>query len=177
MKPLEDGLEGMIESGKMPDDSTALGAYLKSNPAVREEVAQMMEISRLIRENFALSAAEREDLEPAPGFYARVMARIEEQAVAPSMWAFFLEPLGMRLVYASLALAVLLFAATAFDAVPGASNEPVVATGMPAIDAPSQTVVPGAFLASDYSEGPLVESANPAKDRGAALVQLTTYEQ
>lgn len=178
MKPLEDGLEGMIESGKMPDDGTALGAYLKSNPVAREEVAQMMDLSRLIRENFALSAAERDELEPAPGFYARVMARIEEQAVPPSIWNFFLEPLGMRLVYASVALAVLLIAATVFDAVPGASNEPVVATGMPSIEAPSEPVVlPGAFLASDHSEGPVVESANPAKDRGAALVQLTTYEQ
>ena len=81
MQPLEDGLEGMIESGRLPDENTPVGAYLKSNPAAREEVTGMMDLSRLIRENFTLSAEEREDLEPAPGFYARVLSRIEAQAV------------------------------------------------------------------------------------------------
>jgi len=49
-----------------------------------------------------------EELEPAAGFYARVMQRIEEEGVA-SVWSVFLEgPFGKRLVFASLALAVLL---------------------------------------------------------------------
>ena len=107
MQPLEDGLEGLIESGKMPEDHTPVGAYLRSNPTAREEVASMMDLSRLIRENFALSADERDSLEVAPGFYARVLARIDAQAPPPSIWNFFLEPFGRRLVYASLALALL----------------------------------------------------------------------
>jgi hypothetical protein len=49
-----------------------------------------------------------EEMEPAAGFYARVMQRIEEEGVA-SIWSVFLEgPFGKRLVFASLALAILL---------------------------------------------------------------------
>ncbi len=179
MKPLEDGLEGMIETGRMPDAKTPVGAYLESNPAARQEVADMMDISRLIRENFKLTADEAETIEPVAGFYARVMARIEAQAVPPSIWNFFLEPLGMRLVYASLALAALLFTAAWIDA--ANPDEPVVAQkSLPSVQAPATTpttTVHGAFLASDRGGVPVVESANPNADRGATLMQLTTYDQ
>ena len=48
------------------------------------------------------------EVEPAPGFYARVMQRVEE-GVRVSMWgAFATSRFGTRLVYASLTLAVVL---------------------------------------------------------------------
>jgi hypothetical protein len=48
------------------------------------------------------------DLEPAPGFYARVMQRIEENGVY-SIWSVFTEgPFGKWLAYGSLAIALLL---------------------------------------------------------------------
>lgn len=44
------------------------------------------------------------EVEPVPGFYARVMDRIEAQA-AGSLWSIFFEPVFMRrFMYASLAL-------------------------------------------------------------------------
>jgi hypothetical protein len=174
MKPLEDGLESMIEAGQLPAPGTPVGSFLAANPEARAEVVQHMDLSRLIRDQFSLSPEEQEDLAPAAGFYARVMSRIEAQA-PPSIWSFFLQPLGMRIVYASLALAVLLFAATIFD-----GNEqdwmPQVAT------APSAMVVTGAVLASNEDGIPLEESADALLNRGAALAelstaQLTTYEQ
>jgi hypothetical protein len=172
MKPLEDGLERMLESGKLPDADTPVGAYLKANPAARQEVADMMEISRLLRENFAVDPSDQAELEPAPGFYARVLARIESQALPPSIWSFFLEPFGARLAYAALALAVLLFAATMIDTSPDedllAVQEPVTVFEM----AP----IPGAFLASDAPGVRWVEST-PDADRGTALVELVTYDQ
>jgi hypothetical protein len=174
MKPLEDGLEGMIESGRLPDENTPVGAYLKSNPTAREEVAAMIDLSRLIRENFVLSAEERDSVEPAPGFYARVLSRIEAQTPPPSIWDFFLQPLGMRVVYASLALAALLFAATVFDPNPTAEPQLAETQSIPASDSP---VVQGAFTASTSGGFPVVESKNPNEDRGATLMQLTTYDQ
>jgi hypothetical protein len=49
-----------------------------------------------------------EEVEPAAGFYARVMQRIEERA-RQSIWAVFIySPFAKRLTYASFALAVLL---------------------------------------------------------------------
>jgi hypothetical protein len=49
-----------------------------------------------------------EDVEPAPGFYARVVQRIEERA-KDSMWgALICAPFTKRLVYSSLTVAVML---------------------------------------------------------------------
>ncbi|HEX4810753.1 MAG TPA: hypothetical protein VH325_17585 [Bryobacteraceae bacterium] len=49
-----------------------------------------------------------EEVEPVVGFYARVLQRIEERAKG-SIWAIFIDsPFGKRLVFASLALAMLL---------------------------------------------------------------------
>jgi hypothetical protein len=49
-----------------------------------------------------------EELEPAPGFYARVLQRIEECPVR-SIWLAFAEsPIGKGLAFASLTVAVVL---------------------------------------------------------------------
>lgn len=50
----------------------------------------------------------QEEIEPAAGFYARVMQRIEE-GTKDSIWSVFVySPFGKRLAYASLAIAALL---------------------------------------------------------------------
>jgi anti-sigma factor RsiW len=50
-----------------------------------------------------------QDAEPRPGFYARVMQRIDEARASSSVWAAFLEPLfAKRLALASAALVVLI---------------------------------------------------------------------
>ncbi len=169
MKPLEDGLEDVLEKGALPDSGSPLGAYLDTNPAARAEVSGMIEISRLVRENFRLTDSERDTLAPAPGFYARVMASIEAQNAQPTFWNFFVDPFGARLAYASLALAAMLLAANFFDGTPAA--DPTVA-----VDQTAQ-VFHGAVLVSDSDELPIVESSDIEADRGAALVQLTTYDQ
>ena len=48
------------------------------------------------------------ELEPPPGFYARVMRRVESEA-RPSFWSLLLDPIfGRRLVYASASLVILM---------------------------------------------------------------------
>lgn len=50
-----------------------------------------------------------EELEPAAGFYARVMQRIEERAKESSIWAVFVySPVGKRFALASLSVALVL---------------------------------------------------------------------
>lgn len=169
MKPLEDGLEDVLEKGKLPDSGSALGAFLAANPTVRDEVTGMIEISRLLRENFCVNDDERDELSPAPGFYARVMAGIELQNAQPSFWNFFVDPFGARLAYASLALATLLLAANFFD-----NTRSVEA---PIAQNQSVQVLHGALLVSDSDELPVVESNDIEADRGATLFQLTTYDQ
>jgi len=63
-----------------------------------------------MREQAALlrTLKSEEETEPAAGFYARVIQRIEERA-KDSIWGVLIySPFGKRLAYASLTLAVLL---------------------------------------------------------------------
>ncbi len=48
------------------------------------------------------------DVEPAAGFYARVLQRIEAGAKRSIWWVFVYSPVGKRLAYASLAVALVL---------------------------------------------------------------------
>ena len=68
------------------------------------------ELKEFERQTVALrSLRTPDDAEPRPGFYARVMQRIDEARASSSVWAAFLEPLfAKRLALASAALVVLL---------------------------------------------------------------------
>lgn len=108
-KPIEDGLEDLL-SGRGTEQSKLLREHLAVCTECREEFApleeQMREINSLLH---TLRPAEACD--PAPGFYARVMDRIETQTPT-SFWSVFLEPVfARRLVYASLALFLVLTSA------------------------------------------------------------------
>lgn len=46
--------------------------------------------------------------EPSPGFYARVLQRIEEQARRSIWWLFVYSPVGKRVMYASMAITLAL---------------------------------------------------------------------
>jgi anti-sigma factor RsiW len=68
------------------------------------------ELSEFESHTMALRALRTpDDAEPRPGFYARVMQRIDEARASSSVWSVFLEPLfAKRLALASAALVVLL---------------------------------------------------------------------
>jgi anti-sigma factor RsiW len=79
--------------------------HLSQCPECRMEVERMREQTALLR---ALRAPESFEAEPRPGFYARVMERIEAEGPI-SIWNVFIESaLGRRIAAASLALALLL---------------------------------------------------------------------
>ena len=100
-----------------------------------------------------------EPLLPAPGFYARVSQRIEQQT-PESFWAFFLEPVfGKRLALASLLLLAML------GTVLMTRETEEYAVG------PS----PEMILAVEH-DAPLVESG-PAMDRDQMLFTLASHKQ
>jgi hypothetical protein len=111
----------------------------------------------------------RSDAEPRPGFYGRVMERIEshlEAQRARSIWSVFSEsPFGRNLAVASMALAVLLgvFLLTS-EQFTDQGNQPVqiISATLPGEDQPASNVrfVPG---------------SNTVPDRDAVLVNLVTY--
>ncbi|MBV9406898.1 MAG: hypothetical protein JO211_16235 [Acidobacteriaceae bacterium] len=100
---IRDRLEDLLATRGAAGKDEALGAHLERCAECAAEVGTMRAQAELLRVWEA-----PEEMEPAPGFYARVLQRIEERA-KDSMWAAFLySPFTKRLVYASLTTALLL---------------------------------------------------------------------
>jgi predicted anti-sigma-YlaC factor YlaD len=103
------------------------------------------------------------EIDPAPGFYARVLDRIESQRI-PSVWDLLIEPVfARRLAYVSLTLLAILgvFMFTA-DGV-GDPSELVFSSHSPEVILAEEPVVP--VLGDDVDH-----------DRSVVLVNLATYQ-
>ena len=100
---VREGLEDYLAGEPAP--SNAFDNHLKSCPACADELEVLREQARLVG---VLRASET--VEPAPGFYARVVSRIERR-MKPSIWALLLDPaLGRRVAMASAVLALIVSA-------------------------------------------------------------------
>jgi hypothetical protein len=87
-------------TGEHTDD---VDQHLASCAECADEVSVMRAHARMLR-----SFRVPEEIEPAAGFYARVLQRIEEHAKR-SIWAVFIySPYGKRLAFASATVALLL---------------------------------------------------------------------
>lgn len=96
---LEDILQGRLGSGQRD----AVAAHLAACVECAAELGQMRMQAGLVRE-----LRVTEEPEPAAGFYARVMRRVEAQG-RPSFWNLLLDPVfGRRLVYAAGSLFLLM---------------------------------------------------------------------
>lgn len=150
---LEDYLSGMVDS----ESGQEIERHLESCDECRRELDEMMSQAGLLR-----TLRSDEDLEPAPGFYARVLDRIESQRV-PTVWELFLEPaFGRRLAYASLTLMLLL-------------GTLIVAGGGQDVAAPAHySFSPESILAKEPVSQYMGD--DPQHDRQVILVNLATYE-
>ena len=102
---VQDHLEAYLSGRGNPEDRSEVREHLSGCPECREVVEAMQVQARWVQ-----ALRPRIDVAPSPGFYARVMERIEGQTPI-SFWAFFLDPIiGKRLVLASLTLLALLSA-------------------------------------------------------------------
>lgn len=132
--------------------------HLQQCKECRDEIAAMRQHSSAMRKL-------RTDADARPGFYARVMERIEAQR-ARSIWYVFSEsPFGRRIAIASMALAMLLgvYLVTSEQSVEQLSlNAPdqVISASLPGEDQPA-----------------MVLGSNAAPDRDAVLVNLVTYRE
>jgi len=109
-----------------------------------------------------------EEVTPAPGFYARVMDRIESQR-SNSIWSAFLEPIfGRRLALASGVLMLLLGAALF---VPGSEvDDELSAQGRVSVTVNENEPAP--VLAYDTAA-----MDGRDQDKNAVLVNLVTYQE
>jgi anti-sigma factor RsiW len=99
VESLEEFLAGTLE----PVERRAIEAHLGDCAACREELHGMEDLSLLFG-----SLRPKEEIEPSPAFYARVMTQIAERETAPSWSNFFaLDPAwGSRLVFSCLLVLV-----------------------------------------------------------------------
>src|SRR3982751_1923833 len=102
-------------------------SHVEACPECREELDDFVAQSALFR-----GLAVRGEVEPRPGFYARVMDRIEAGRAA-SLWTILLEPrFGFRLSVASAVLVVLmgvfLFSGEPMNSTPPMQIEPTTLT-------------------------------------------------
>ncbi len=96
-------LEDLLRGGRRKVEDPGIKEHLASCPECASQLESMRTQCELLH---CLRTAEA--VEPPPGFYARVMQRIEDSA-RDSIWAVFTDsPFGKRLAYASLAIALLL---------------------------------------------------------------------
>jgi predicted anti-sigma-YlaC factor YlaD len=134
---------------------TAAEIHLQNCAACRAEISSMKMQNRLFRA-FQCPA----EVEPSPGFYGRVINRIESQT-APSIWSLFSESLfATRLAYASMTFVALL--GTYFISSTN-GERPVV------INSPEAT------LAVDDNQR-IINNSDPDRDRAATLVTLASYQ-
>ena len=126
--------------------------HLQSCQRCSSELDEMKSQARLIR-----TLRAQEDLEPAGGFYARVLQRIEERA-KDSIWAVFIySPFGKRLAFASLTLAVLL------------GSYVLTEEGL------DGHLLGEKMVAQQLHEDPLV-AGNPAQQRDAVLQNFAVHQ-
>jgi len=142
-QPIIDGLEAYLAG----EPSREFVEHLADCPQCRETAESIADQTNLVR------SLRSPEIEPSAGFYSRVMERIEVQRPS-SIWSAFLEPLfARRLVYASLALFVILsgiFLST---------------------DGPMDQAVAGSV---DDVVAPVAQTASQT-DRDTVLVQLSTW--
>jgi len=107
---IRNGLEGYLSRQMGPESSAAFHAHLQGCPRCREAVSAFEQQSALFR---SLRVSD-DEAALAPGFYARVMDRIDAQR-SVSLWSVFLQPLfARRVLYASLALFLFLGSSALF---------------------------------------------------------------
>ncbi len=151
-QPVEDGLEDYLSGRAGSANYRGLAAHLQVCVECAAEAGQMKQQAGWMRELRAPA-----DAEPAAGFYARVMDRIEVQS-GKSFWGVFLEPVfGKRLALACLALFVLLS-----SAVWQTNPSPVLHESNPV-----------SLLASEVM--PAATGADPSRDRAVVLTNLASY--
>ena len=169
---IRDHLEDILAGpGSAPDHPA--GKHLRECGECRDAVSALREQAVMLRQ-WRTPAGE---VEPRPGFYARVLERIEAQTPSSVFSLFFDSMFGRRIAMASLALALLL-------GVYVISSEQMAEPQVAGMDA-----LPQATLVSDMpqglpgvlNDGVFSDNAQPrlvtGPDQDAVLVNLVTYRE
>ena len=154
-KPIKERLEEYLRGAGEQGHLVEFRAHLGGCENCREEVGAMEAQARLLR-----VLGEAEEVEPAVGFYARVMEIIEARRVV-SLGNVFLEPaFERRLIFASLAAVIVLGSYLFYT-----ERSPSFETFSPVSIMAVQPLDQGKF------------GADPQRDREAVLLSLASYQE
>lgn len=174
---IRDHLEQVLGERPPASDHPA-GKHLAECGECREAVAAMREQAAMLRQWRVTNA---ETAEPRPGFYARVLERIEAQSPVSVFTLFFDSLFARRIAMASLALALLLgvYVISSEQMADPQTAASQVAGQVGGVDPlPQATLVseiPQDFpVLSDDSQPRLVRGT---PDQDAVLVNLVTYRE
>jgi predicted anti-sigma-YlaC factor YlaD len=164
---LEEVLAGPGSAPKHP-----AGEHLAACAECREQVAAMREQAAALRQFHVES-----EPEPRPGFYARVMDRIEAQAPL-SVWTLFFDSMfGRRIALASLALA-LLIGVYVISSEQMPDPEVAAVDGLPPAGLVTNLTPNGVTdLPQDFVFSGQPRQTAGAPDQDAVLVNLVTYRE
>lgn len=152
---VKERLEELLAAEGSTVSDAGVAAHLSGCEACRRELEAMKGQAATIR-----SLRPVNDAEPFPGFYARLMDRIETER-RPSFWGEFLEPgFARRIVYASLVFLVLFggYLVSTERAVPVMASAP-------------ETIM------ADSAQPTSEIGIDQQQDRDRILVTLTTYQE
>jgi hypothetical protein len=104
-REIQNQIEEVLGATEADARARRVSEHLNGCAECRDEIGGMRDHAALLQQ---LRAPAGIELEPRPGFYARVLQRIEEEGPV-SIWNLFIESaFGRRIALASLALALLL---------------------------------------------------------------------
>jgi predicted anti-sigma-YlaC factor YlaD len=158
-QPIRDNLEDYLK-GSIQQVPQAFHAHLVACEECANELRLLETQANMLR-----SLRSVEDVVPIPGFYARVMERVEDQGRV-SVWSIFLQPsFGRRLAIASATLVLLLgtYLVTTEPGDQGAASSPSVATDIVSMPAPEA--------------GAVDDSLQQQRQRNAVLVDLASFHE
>ncbi|MEP7354528.1 MAG: hypothetical protein ABI824_14975 [Acidobacteriota bacterium] len=169
-----DHLEAVLAKPDLASDHPAT-QHLAQCADCREMVDAMRDHSNLFGVALAVPMTLRgtDAMEPAPGFYARVMERIEAQRPV-SVWNLFFDSLfGRRLATASLAVAMLMMGYVVSTEALGFGRAPAQeATAGTLQLLPTSDFAGEVFAATPYSHTALASTAPSGDD---VFMSLVTY--
>jgi predicted anti-sigma-YlaC factor YlaD len=147
---IRDHLEEVLaEHAHNSGQSSSIDLHLAACDECRAEISAMRRQAGMLRHL-------RAEAEPRPGFYSRVMERIETQGPG-SIWTMFFESsFGRRIAVASMALALLL--------------------GVYLVTSEQYSDEPIQMIANEDQPG-MVLVPEGAPNRDAVLVNLVTYQE
>jgi hypothetical protein len=144
----------------------APASHLRECEECRSVIAAMREQAAALRELRTPPAS----IEPRPGFYARVMERIDAQGPG-SIWTLFFEsPFGRRIAFASMALALLL---GVYLVTSEQSMEPL-SVAVESVQMPVQ--MPVQLVTGEDQPGRMLTNQG-MPDRDSVLMNLATYQE